>query len=204
MNRGVGELSVGGIEPLTTVDYPGKLAAVIFCQGCPWNCRYCHNPHLRKFRRPGAIVWDVVCEFLKQRVGFLEAAVFSGGEPLAQKSLPDALKQIKSLGYAVGLHTAGMYPEQLSKCLPFLDWIGMDVKAPLDKRYDRVTGVRDSARGILRSLRMVEASGIPAQIRTTWDRELLTEGDMEEIDEALRFYGLPRTIRQVCRPVVRA
>lgn len=202
MNPGVWDLSIGGIEPLTTVDYPGKLAAVIFCQGCAWNCPYCHNPHLRKFRRAGATGWDAVREFFKQRVGFLEAAVFSGGEPLAQRALPDAMQEIKSLGYAVGLHTAGMYPEQLSKCLPFLDWIGMDVKAPMDKRYDLVTGVRDSAMGILQSLRMVAASGIAVQIRTTWDRELLTEGDIEEIDEALRCHGLPPTTRQVCRPVV--
>jgi pyruvate formate lyase activating enzyme len=195
-------LAIGGLEPLTTVDYPGKLAAVIFCQGCAWNCRYCHNPHLRNFRRPGAIAWDAVRNFLSERAGFLEAVVFSGGEPLAQRALPEALQESRNLGYAVGLHTAGMYPDRLSKCLPYLDWIGMDVKAPLDKRYDLVTGVRDSARDLLRSLSMVAASGLTVQIRTTWDQELLSEGDMEEIDDALRCHGLPPTTRQVCRPVV--
>ncbi len=134
-------------------------------------------------------------------MGFLEAVVFSGGEPLAQRALPSALQETKRLGFAVGLHTAGMYPERLKHCLPDLDWIGMDVKAPLDERYDRVTGIRNSASGILRSLKMVSASGISVQVRTTWDREVLSEGDLEEIDATLRSFGLPITTRQVCRPV---
>ncbi len=198
MNIPVG-LAIGGLEPLTTVDYPGKLAAVIFCQGCAWNCRYCHNPHLREFVSSGTIAWTAIRDFLKERVGFLEAVVFSGGEPLAQRSLPLALEESRSLGYLVGLHTAGMYPERILSCLPYLDWIGMDIKAPLDHRYDLVTGVRNSAKGILRSLEIVVASGVAFQIRTTWDRGVLSEGDMEDIDDALRTYGLPPTIRQVCR-----
>ena len=199
MSGASGDLAIGGLEPLTTLDYPGKLAAVIFCQGCAWNCRYCHNAHLREFRRPGTIAWTTIRDFLEERVGFLEAVVFSGGEPLAQRALPLALEESKCLGYLAGLHTAGIYPERLIACLPFLDWIGLDIKAPLDKRYDLVTGVRNSAKGILRSLEVVLASGLAFQIRTTWDREVLSEGDMEEIDDVLRSYGAPPTIRQVCR-----
>lgn len=193
------DLSIGGLEPLTTVDFPGRLAAVVFCQGCAWNCRYCHNPHLRKFRSPGAISWSTIRNFLSERFGFLEAVVFSGGEPLAQRALPRALQEIKHLGFLTGLHTAGMHPERLKNCLPSLDWIGMDLKAPLDSRYDLVTGVRNSAKEILRSLDLVVASGVGFQIRTTWDRDVLTESDLEEIDDLLSKKGAPPTTRQVCR-----
>ncbi len=202
MNGSVGDLVIGGLEPLTTVDFPGKLAAVIFCQGCAWKCRYCHNPHLRKLQSLGTMSWAAIRQFLEERVGFLEAVVFSGGEPLAQGALPPALKESRGLGYLVGLHTSGMSPERLIKSLPFLDWIGMDIKAPLDKRYDLVTGVRNSARGILGSLEIIQASGVAFQIRTTWDREVLSEEDLEEIDDMLRSHGAPLTIRQVCRPPV--
>ncbi|MEX1117370.1 MAG: anaerobic ribonucleoside-triphosphate reductase activating protein [Terrimicrobiaceae bacterium] len=193
-------LVIGGLEPLTTVDYPGRLAAVIFCQGCIWNCRYCHNDHLRKFRPSGSIAWATIREFLKERAGFLEAVIFSGGEPLAQRFLPEALRECRDLGYLVGLHTAGSYPERLRRCLPWLNWVGMDIKAPLDHRYDRVTGIRNSARGILQSLKILTSSGRDYQIRTTWDREVLSEKDLEEIDEVLQRHGAPPTIRQVCRP----
>ncbi|MBI3069525.1 MAG: 4Fe-4S cluster-binding domain-containing protein, partial [Betaproteobacteria bacterium] len=74
-------LRVGGLVPLTTTDYPGRLAAVVFCQGCPWRCGYCHNPHLLPARRTAPIAWHAVRDFLERRRGLLDAVVFSGGEP---------------------------------------------------------------------------------------------------------------------------
>ena len=81
-------LRVGGMVPLTTLDYPGLLACVLFCQGCAWRCRYCHNPDLIPARGEQEIPWPQVLEFLRRRQGLLQAVVFSGGEPTLQEGLP--------------------------------------------------------------------------------------------------------------------
>src|SRR5689334_15533531 len=111
-------LRIGGLTPLSTTDYPGQLAAVVFCQGCPWRCSYCHNPHLLSARAKHALGWDDVAAFLSRRRGLLDAVVFSGGEPLAQAALPDAMRQTKAMGYRIGLHTGGAYPPRLVAVLP--------------------------------------------------------------------------------------
>lgn len=74
-------LKVGGLVPFTATDYPGQFAAVVFVQGCPWRCGYCHNPHLQPRSQPAEIEWDALLAFLARRVGLIDAVVFSGGEP---------------------------------------------------------------------------------------------------------------------------
>lgn len=147
-------LRVGGLVPLTTIDYPGALAAVIFCQGCPWRCPYCHNPHLLPARGEHMIPWPEVRRFLERRRGLLDGVVFSGGEPTVQPTLASALDQVRGLGFRTGLHTAGPYPQRLAALLPRLDWVALDVKAPL-ARYDGLTGVPGSGRRLSRSLALV-------------------------------------------------
>src|SRR3989338_5172092 len=83
-------ICIGGMTSLTTIDFPGRLAAVVFCQGCPWRCRYCHNPHLQSFESAGPQIqknWNDFLKFLEARVGLLDGIVFSGGEPTFQKNL---------------------------------------------------------------------------------------------------------------------
>ena len=83
-------LRIGGFTPFTTTDYPGQLAAVVFCQGCPWRCAYCHNPHLLPVEGPESHAWPDLLRFLASRRGLLDAVVFSGGEPTLQGGLADA------------------------------------------------------------------------------------------------------------------
>ena len=130
MRRARCPLRVGGFTPLSTTDYPNYLSAVVFCQGCPWRCGYCHNPHLLPAHAPGEIAWSDVLSFLRRRWGLLDAVVFSGGEPLAQAGLGDAMRTIRRMGFRVGLHTAGTYPSRLAQVLSLVDWIGFDIKAP--------------------------------------------------------------------------
>ena len=85
-------LRVGGLTPLSTSDWPGMLAAVVFCQGCPWRCGYCHNPGLIPARGDNEIPWEDVLAFLRRRQGLLDGVVFSGGEPTAQAGLLDAMR----------------------------------------------------------------------------------------------------------------
>ncbi|MFI0376333.1 MAG: radical SAM protein [Candidatus Thiodiazotropha sp.] len=101
-------LRVGGLTPMTTIDFPGHLAAVVFCQGCPMRCHYCHNPELLPRRNDNQPSWKAILEFLSARIGLLDGVVFSGGEPTLQRSIGQAVRDIKSLGYRVGLHTAGI------------------------------------------------------------------------------------------------
>lgn len=194
------ELQVGGFVPFTTVDFPGKLSAVVFCQGCPWRCSYCHNPHLQPFAR-GCLVWQEILAQLRERRGFLDAVVFSGGEPTAQRALPQAMRDVRDLDYLIGLHTAGMYPEKLGCMLPLVDWVGFDVKAPLDERYARLTGRAGSADAVAQSLLLLLDSGVDHQIRTTLEPRQLDERACADLARWLRDMGAGPTHWQTCRPV---
>jgi len=103
-------LKIGGVIPFTTIDYPGHLAAVLFCQGCPWRCGYCHNQELLDETAPAKFSWDEVLAFLERRRELLDAVVFSGGEPTMQPGLLQAIGTVKSMGFLAGLHTGGAFP----------------------------------------------------------------------------------------------
>jgi pyruvate formate lyase activating enzyme len=164
--RGAEALRVGGLTSLTSIDYPGALAAVIFCQGCPWRCRYCHNGHLLPVRGPDTVPWHQVRTFLERRRGLLDAVVFSGGEPTLQAALPAAMAEAKSLGFKVGLHSAGPYPRRLRHALPWLDWVGLDIKA-LPEDYPAITGIPGSGDRAWASLALLLHAGVSMEVRTT-------------------------------------
>ncbi len=196
------ESQIAGLVPFSTVDFPGALAAVLFFQGCPWECRYCHNPHLRTFHSNGETpewTWEKAVAFLQERAGFLDGVVFSGGEPTVQPFLPQAINEARSLGYRIGLHTAGAYPKQLSALLPLIDWVGLDIKAPLDSRYELITGVRGSATPVLASLSAILSSGITYQLRTTVHPLLHSRKDLEDLHLQLEKLGAEATVIQKFR-----
>ncbi|MBK1699540.1 anaerobic ribonucleoside-triphosphate reductase activating protein [Thiococcus pfennigii] len=160
------ELRIAGFTPLTTVDYPGELAAVVFCHGCPWQCRYCHNAHLLADEDLAPIAWADIRAFLEQRRGLLDGVVFSGGEPTVQGDLATAMAEVKALGFKVGLHTGGPAPERLARLLPWLDWVGLDIKA-LPEDYPAITGVAGSGERAWASLHQLLAAGVALEVRTT-------------------------------------
>jgi pyruvate formate lyase activating enzyme len=189
-------IRTGGYVPLTTIDYPGMLAAVVFLSGCPWNCPYCHNASLRDFHYSAGPTWEEILEHLGKRQGLLEGVVFSGGEPTAQAALGDAIRDVKDFGFAIGLHTAGAYPEKLAAILPLVDWVGLDIKAPPDERYDRLVQKSGAAESFLQSLQLVQESGVDFTLRTTIDPAWTTNEDFQEIQDWLAAHELPATIRQ--------
>lgn len=158
-------LRVGGLTPLSASDYPDRLAAVVFCQGCAWRCTYCHNKHLIPSRASNAIAWSKILSFLETRRGLLDAVVFSGGEPTLQPSLPAAMREVKTLGYLIGLHTAGIVPRMLERVLPLVDWVGMDLKADL-ARHESVTRTAGSGERAKRSKELISASGVAYRFHT--------------------------------------
>lgn len=132
-------LAIAGLVPLSTVDWPGKLAAVVFLQGCPLACPYCQNEAILDPKAPGAVPWSQVEALLARRAGLLDGVVLTGGEALRQAGVVDAARRVREMGFGVGLHTAGAYPRALAKILPHTDWVGIDVKAMPDD-YAAATG----------------------------------------------------------------
>ena len=131
-------LRVGGFLPLTTIDFPGRLAAVVFCQGCPWRCSYCHNPQLIPAGAEAERPWQAVLDFLERRRGLLDGVVFSGGEPTLQgPALAHLAAAARKMGFSVGLHTNGIFPRVIEDLLDrgILDMISLDIKTTWE-HYD--------------------------------------------------------------------
>lgn len=192
------DLRVGGLAPLTTIDFPGALAAVVFCQGCPWQCRYCHNAHLIPSDTPAANQWPDVQDFLRRRHGLLDAVVFSGGEPTAQHALADALDEVRRQGFKTGLHTNGAYPQRLHRLLPRLDWVGLDIKA-LPQDYPALTGVPHSGGPAWQSLDVLQDSAVPFDVRVTVHDALLPPARLDRLLKRLRAMQVADPKLQPCR-----
>lgn len=196
-------LAIGGFTTFSSCDWPGELVATLFCQGCPWDCGYCHNPDLRA-PGGGTICWEDIMQRLRGRVGLLDGVVFSGGEPTLQAALPAAMRAVRALGLRVGLHTAGPYPERLERVLDLVDWIGFDAKAPFD-RYPDITGVPGSGVRARVSLRRVIAAGVPCEVRTTVHPALLDEAAIaalaaDLVDLGVQNYAVQTFRAAGCRP----
>ena len=191
-------LQVGGLVPMTTVDYPDRLSAVVFCQGCPLRCRYCHNGELLPRHTDAAIPWRQVLEFLDSRRGLLDAVVFSGGEPTQQRALPAAIGAVREMGFDIGLHTAGVYPERLQALLPLLDWVGLDIKA-LPEDYPGLTGMPGSGELAWHSAQLLVESGLPHELRTTWHPALMSPRERERLGDAVGTLGSVNHAWQACR-----
>jgi pyruvate formate lyase activating enzyme len=192
------DLTIGGLTPLTTIDFPGRLAAVVYCQGCPWRCRYCHNAELVEDRSQSTLPWSDVIVFLQRRRGLLDGVVFSGGEPTAQGALPNALREVAALGFAIGLHTNGAYPARLERILPDLAWVGLDIKA-LPEHYPAITGVADSGEPAWQSLALLQRSDVAFDVRVTVHDRLLPETQLAALTTRLKQQGIERPSIQVCR-----
>jgi pyruvate formate lyase activating enzyme len=196
-------LRIGGFTPLSTTDWPGMLAAVVFCQGCPWRCRYCHNPGLIPAQSQNELRWDSILAFLQRRQGLLDGVVFSGGEPTLQSALFDAMREVREVGFKVGLHTGGTYPQRLQAILPLVDWVGLDVKAPFAE-YPRVTGTPGSGERARASLDLVLRSNVAHEIRTTVHPDLLDDDAVHSLahdlaERGVRHYAIQAFRSQGCR-----
>jgi pyruvate formate lyase activating enzyme len=191
-------LRIGGFTPLSTTDWPGMLAAVVFCQGCTWRCRYCHNPGLIPTQSESKVSWESILGLLRRRRGLLDAVVFSGGEPMLQVGLLDAIGEVRELGFKIGLHTAGMYPQRFATILPLLDWVGMDVKAPFAD-YPRITGTPGSGERALASLDLILQAGVEYEIRTTVHPALLDDEAVHALANDLAERGVKHYVIQAFR-----
>jgi len=191
------DLVIGGFTPLTTIDYPDQLSAVIFLQGCPWRCGYCQNADLLPRQSGQSLCWQSIIERLQKRRRLLDAVVFSGGEPTLQQALLPAIDEIKSMGFKVGLHSAGIYPHRLQQILPEIDWIGLDIKAALAD-YPDITGVEGSGERAWQSAQLVIQSGIDYEFRSTLHPDMLNPLQLSQLAQELCQIKAQHVVIQSC------
>ena len=182
---------IGGLQRFSLIDYPGKISAVIFTQGCNFRCPYCHNPELVGFDREDLIEEDYVLSFLEERRGKIDGVVLTGGEPTLQSDLVDFLKEIKNLGFLIKLDTNGSCPEVIEELLEakLLDYIAMDIKASLEN-YSEITNAKVDIGKIKRSIDVIMHSGVTYEFRTTVVKSQLKMDDILKIGEAIRSADL--------------
>lgn len=173
--------------------------ATVFCQGCPWRCPYCHNPDLIP-ATGDTIEWASILKILSARKGLLDGVVFSGGEPTLQRGLLASIRQVRDLGYRVGLHTAGAYPQRLAEVLPHVDWVGFDIKAAFED-YAVITATPGVASKVRRSLEFLKASGVDFVTRTTMYPTFFDDQAVERLGKTIKLNGLPNHVFQEFRPV---
>ena len=190
-------MKIAGLQKLTLLDYPGKVACSVFTPGCNYRCPFCHNAALvLPERSRDEISKGDVLAFLRKRVGMLDGVCVSGGEPLLQAGLADFLREVKALGYAVKLDTNGSNPDLLGRLIDegLLDYAAMDIKNTLAK-YPETAGVPGmDLNAVVQSAELLMRERIPFEFRTTLVREFHTLEDVLEIGRWLQ--GAPRYFLQ--------
>ena len=181
------------INKLTLLDYPEKVACVLYMQGCNFKCPFCHNGLTLVAAQEEEIPFEEVLAFLKKRQGVLDGVVISGGEPTLMKDLKDKIKKIKELGYAVKLDTNGTNPDMMFDLINegLIDYVAMDIKNSLDK-YDVTSGAKANKEKILRSIEILKSDVIDYEFRTTLIQEYHDKDEIRKmadlLDGAKRLY----------------
>jgi len=185
-------MKIGGFEKSTLIDYPDKIACIIYTVGCNFRCPYCHNPELVDETAP-EVTLDSIMRFLRKRTDLLDGIVITGGEPTMHDDLPKVCYRIKKMKYLVKLDTNGTRPAMIKNLIDkkLVDYIAMDIKSPIDK-YSDIVSRPVFGEAIRQSIKIIMSSGIDYEFRTTVVKSLLTPKDMEnivkEIKGAKRYY----------------
>ncbi|HEY4494749.1 MAG TPA: anaerobic ribonucleoside-triphosphate reductase activating protein [Candidatus Paceibacterota bacterium] len=179
-------MKIGGFEKSTIIDYPGKIACIVYTIGCNFRCPYCHNPELVD-ETAREINVEEVMSFLKDRKNILDAVVITGGEPTMHDDLPIFIKKIKDIGYLVKLDTNGTRPAMVKKLIEnkLVDYIAMDIKSPIGK-YSLTVGRPVYEEAIRYSIEMLISSKIDYEFRTTVVKSLLPKEDIEAIGKEIK------------------
>ena len=179
------KMEIGGLQKLSLIDYPGRLSCIIFTIGCNFRCSYCYNPSLVE-GTCGRIPQKEIFSFLRKRKGLLDGVIITGGEPTIHNDLPDFIQRIKKMGFLVGLETNGTNPRMIKKLISerLIDYIAMDVKAPL-KKYKEIVNVEVDLDKIKESIDVIMNSGIEYEFRTTC-YPLLTKDDFIKIFKLIK------------------
>jgi pyruvate formate lyase activating enzyme len=176
-------MKFSGLQKISLVDYPNKVASVLFTPGCNLRCGFCHNWRIAVDPQPPFLQEAAALEILEGRKKYVDAVVVTGGEPCMHKELPKFLAKLKERGFQVKLDTNGFYPEVLEECLAHVDYVALDVKTCLDKY--RQLGAKDTA-GLMRTVEILKTGKVPYEFRTTLVPELVSPEDVKGIGELVK------------------
>lgn len=184
-------MRIGGLQKFSLIDYPGKVACILFTQGCNFRCGYCHNAQLVIPEQFCPIIpEEQIFKFLRSRQKQLQGVVISGGEPTLQGDLICFLEKIKRLGYLIKLDTNGSQPCRLKLLLQskLVNYIAMDVKTSLH-RYEEMIGTSMDVGKIKESINLIIHSGIEHEFRTTVMRPVCSDGELYEVQQMIQGAG---------------
>ena len=176
-------MKIHGLQKMTLLDYPGKVACTVFFGGCDMRCPFCHNAELLDGSAPAVMDDEDLLEFLKKRKGLLDGVAITGGEPLLQKDLPDLAARIREIGYPVKLDTNGTHPDRLSRMIRsgLVQYVAMDIKNS-PERYAQTAGLEKLDLGPIReSAALLMEGRTEYEFRTTAVAELHDDESFEKI-----------------------
>lgn len=175
-------MNIAGVQKVTLLDYPGKVACEIFTQGCNFECPFCQNSSLIPITNTGEFSEEEIFEYLNLRKNILDGVVITGGEPTVQKDLKSFIKKIKDLGLLVKLDTNGGNPKVLQELIDeeLVDYVAMDIKNIFNK-YNITSGKKINLDNIKKSIEILKASKIDYEFRTTIIKEMHSLDDIISI-----------------------
>lgn len=176
-------MKIHGLQKMTLLDFPGRVACTVFFGGCDMRCPFCHNAELLDGSAPPVMSDEELIEFLKKRQGLLDGVAFTGGEPLLQKDLPDLMTRIREMGYPVKLDTNGTHPDRLRRMIRdgLVQYVAMDIKNSPD-RYAETAGLETLDLGPVReSVALLLEGTVDYEFRTTAVAELHDDRSFEQI-----------------------
>jgi len=173
-------MKFSGLQKVSLIDYPNKVASVLFTPGCNLRCPFCHNWRIAVDPKPPFLQEAVALRILESRKKYVDAVVVTGGEPTMHKELPKFLAKLKKRGFQVKLDTNGFYPEVLEECLAYVDYVALDVKTSPEKY--KLLGAKSTS-GLLRTVEMLKMGKVAYEFRTTVVPEFITVEDIHKICE---------------------
>ena len=187
-------MNIHGLMKMTLLDYPGLVACTVFLGGCDMRCPFCHNAELLDAGAPKLLDDEELLRFLSTRHGLLDGVVFTGGEPLLRKELPDLMSKIKEMGFKVKLDTNGNHPERLQEVVEsgLVDYVAMDIKNSPDKYAETIGLPSFDLSKIKKSVSFLLSGKVPYEFRTTVVKQFHDEDSMRKIaswiDGAERYF----------------
>jgi pyruvate formate lyase activating enzyme len=174
------ELKFSGLQKTSLLDYPDRIASVLFTPGCNLRCPFCHNWEIATDPQPPFLQEGAALEILESRKKYVDSVVITGGEPCMHKELPKFLAKLKERGFHVKLDTNGFFPEVLEECLGYVDFVAVDVKTCPEKY--KLLGAQDTS-ALMKTLEILKMGKVPYEFRTTIVPELVTLQDADRIGE---------------------
>ena len=171
-------MKFSGLQKISLIDYPNKIASVLYTPGCNLRCGFCHNWRIAVNPRPPFLQEAVALDILEARKRYVDTVVVTGGEPCMHKELPRFLIKLKERGFSVKLDTNGFFPDVLEECLGSVDYVALDVKTTPEKYA--CLGAEDTS-ALLRTVEILKTGKVPYEFRTTLVPELVTPEDIVSI-----------------------